>query len=184
MKFRFWGIGLLTAVVCWYGMMATHEFGHAIGAWVSGGEGMKVSLPIFGFSQTTVAHNPYPLIEVWAGPMLGDVFAAMVLGITVLIKRLRGFGYAFAGFCLITNGVYIGLGWIESIFQGAGDAGDLIRDGAKVWQRVGFGVISSLSGLWVWHVGIEKSRANSSKAHNLTSEKEKREIELTESGSQ
>lgn len=51
------------------------------------------------------------------------------------------------GFCLLANGVYLGLGWIDRI----GDAGDILREGGAVWQMVLFGVVASALGLLVWH---------------------------------
>jgi hypothetical protein len=53
----------------------------------------------------------------------------------------------FAGFCLIANGVYLGVGWIDN----AGDAGDLLRRGTPVWVLVGFGLLASGGGLYLWH---------------------------------
>jgi hypothetical protein len=51
------------------------------------------------------------------------------------------------GFCLIANGVYIGVG----SFEGVGDAGDLLRHGSRVWQLWAFGVVTVPLGLFLWH---------------------------------
>jgi hypothetical protein len=53
----------------------------------------------------------------------------------------------FAGFCLIANGAYIGVG----SFEGAGDAGDLVRHGAALWQLWTFGLVTAPLGLLLWH---------------------------------
>jgi hypothetical protein len=53
----------------------------------------------------------------------------------------------FAGFCLIANGAYLGVG----SFDGVGDAGDLLRHGAPVWQLWVFGLMCVPTGLWLWH---------------------------------
>jgi hypothetical protein len=53
----------------------------------------------------------------------------------------------FAGFCLIANGAYIGLGSIDGI----GDAGDMLRHGSPRWLLIAFGSLAVLAGLAVWH---------------------------------
>ena len=50
----------------------------------------------------------------------------------------------FAGFCLIANGVYLGIG----AFQGDGDAGDLLRMGTPKWCLWLFGLIAVPLGLF------------------------------------
>jgi hypothetical protein len=55
--------------------------------------------------------------------------------------------FFFAGFCLIANGLYIGVGSFEAI----GDAGDMLRHGSPRWTLILFGAVSALFGLWVWH---------------------------------
>lgn len=53
----------------------------------------------------------------------------------------------FAGFCLIANGAYLGLGSFDRV----GDCGDLLRHGAPIWQLWLFGSICVPLGLWLWH---------------------------------
>ena len=53
----------------------------------------------------------------------------------------------FAGFCLVANGVYLGVG----SFEGVGDAGDLLRYGAPRWQLIAFGLVCVPPGLALWH---------------------------------
>lgn len=53
----------------------------------------------------------------------------------------------FAGFCLIANGAYLGIGSFDRI----GDCGDLLRHGAPMWQLWLFGAICAPLGLWLWH---------------------------------
>ena len=52
-----------------------------------------------------------------------------------------------AGFCLIANGAYIGVG----AFTRDGDGGDLLRDGSPAWTLCLFGIITVPSGLRLWH---------------------------------
>jgi hypothetical protein len=53
----------------------------------------------------------------------------------------------FAGFCLIANGVYIGVG----SFDGVGDCGQMLRHGSDMWQLWLFGVATAPVGLLLWH---------------------------------
>src|SRR5947209_13043350 len=53
----------------------------------------------------------------------------------------------FAGFCLVANGVYLGVG----SFDGVGDAGDLLRYGAPRWALITYSLASVPVGLYLWH---------------------------------
>lgn len=129
-------------------MMALHEAGHCAGAWLSGGAVDSVDLPLIGFSQTHYDENPHPLFTTWAGPIGSAVAAIALMG---LARALHGVArhalLFFAGFSLIANGLYLGLGG----FDQAGDCGDLLRNGASLWQLVAFGLISTASGFYAWH---------------------------------
>jgi hypothetical protein len=50
---------------------------------------------------------------------------------------------------LIANGVYISVG----SFEGAGDAGDLMRLGVQREALLMFGAITFGLGVWIWHRG-------------------------------
>src|SRR5205809_52798 len=93
------------------GMQGVHELGHVLGAWATGGKVRRVVLSPTTISRTDVSNNSRPLIVAWAGP---------VVGIALPLLLWCGMQYAqtpgafvlrfFAGFCLIVNGLYIGLG--------------------------------------------------------------------------
>ena len=53
----------------------------------------------------------------------------------------------FAGFCLIANGIYIGLGAVEGI----GDCGEMLKHGSAPWQLWLFGGVTAPIGLMLWH---------------------------------
>jgi hypothetical protein len=55
--------------------------------------------------------------------------------------------WSIAGFCLIANGAYLGLGYFDPV----GDAADLIRRGTPPWVLASFGVLATAGGLWIWH---------------------------------
>ncbi|XAM00440.1 M50 family metallopeptidase [Phycisphaeraceae bacterium D3-23] len=138
--------------VSWYVMMAVHELGHALAAIATGGGVERIVLPLLGFSRTDIAPNPQPLGVAWAGPIAGVVLPVLLFMIAKLALRKRCHLAQqtlcfFAGLCLLSNGVYLGLGWLDRV----GDAGDLLRHGASVWQLIVFGALSSAAGLWFWH---------------------------------
>jgi hypothetical protein len=53
----------------------------------------------------------------------------------------------FAGFCLVANGLYIGLG----SFGRVGDCGEMLRHGSPPWHLWLFGAITVPAGFWLWH---------------------------------
>ncbi|MCA9206214.1 MAG: M50 family metallopeptidase [Planctomycetales bacterium] len=134
--------------LCWLGMMAVHEAGHAIGARYTGGEVTKIVVHPLTISRTDVSPNPHPLIVVWAGPILGCVLPllAWIIWRTARIPAsyLPRF---FAGFCFVANGTYIGVG----VFSRAGDAGEMLRYGSPIWSSCLFGAMASVVGLVLWH---------------------------------
>ena len=143
----FW-FSVLWVPVCWLGMMACHEVGHALGGWGSGGTVVDVELPLAGFSHTLVSPNPRPLVERACGPLAGCLLPGLVYGLACLCRdgsaRRARF---FWGFCLIANGAYLGLGWID----GAGDAGDLMGLGVPAWGLVVFGAAVLPAGVAMWN---------------------------------
>lgn len=134
--------------LCWYGMMAVHELGHVIGAWATGGTVTGVYLHPLSISRTDVSPNPCPGIVVWLGPVVGSVLPLLLLLLAFRRYRRAGllFGF-FAGFCLIGNGAYIGVGSLE----GVGDSGEMLRSGAPGWTLLAFGATAVLGGLMIWH---------------------------------
>jgi hypothetical protein len=136
-----------TLLICWLGMQATHELGHVLGAWLTGGEVVRVVLHPFTISRTDLGLNPSPLTVVWAGPVTGCLLPLLLWGLTSLFKMTASFLLRFfAGFCLIANGLYIGLGSFAAI----GDCGEMLRHGSASWQLWAFGLATAPAGLWLW----------------------------------
>lgn len=139
---------VLMVYACWLGMMAVHEFGHVLHAWLSGGRVSAVTLPLVGFSRTDLSHNPHPLFVAAAGAVWGSV---LPIAIAVIVRRLRlrywHILQFFAGFCLIANGAYLAAGSFDAV----GDAGDLQRLGVWRWLLIAFGAVTIPLGLFLWH---------------------------------
>src|SRR5438105_1787209 len=102
-------------------MQAVHESGHVFGAWLTGGRVARVVLHPLTISRTDVADNPHPLVVVWAGPIFGVVVPLLLWG-AAAASRLPGAFLLrfFAGFCLLANGLYIGVGSFDRV----GDCGE------------------------------------------------------------
>ena len=132
----------------WLGMQAIHELGHVIGALVSGGIVERVVLHPLTISRTDLSHNPQPLLVVWAGPILGCLLPVLLGQIARWCHWSLSFLLRFfAGFCLLANGLYIGIGSFDRV----GDCGEMLRHGSSSWLLWVFGAVTAPMGLWLWH---------------------------------
>ena len=143
-----WATILALLPLCWLLMMAAHEAGHVVAAWLTGGVVSRVVLHPFTISRTELSHNPHPLAVAWAGPLVG-VAAPLVLYLGCQALRRPGAHLMrfFAGFCLIANGAYVGAG----VFGQIGDAGELLRQGCPRWTLWASGLAAVSFGLLLWH---------------------------------
>src|SRR5262249_47830389 len=93
-------------------------------------------------------HNPHPLVVVWAGPVLGVLLPLALWGVAALLRLPGAFVLRFfAGFCLIANGAYLGVGSFDRI----GDCGEMLRHGSALWHLWLLGAATVPVGLWLWH---------------------------------
>ena len=139
---------LSTVLGSWLGMQAIHECGHGLGAWLTGGRVARMVLHPLTISRTDLADNPNPLAVVWAGPVFG-VAAPLLLWAVAAAARLPGAFVLrfFAGFCLLANGLYIGVGSFDHV----GDCSVMLRHGSPMWQLWLFGLLTAPAGLSLWH---------------------------------
>lgn len=132
----------------WLGMQAIHELGHMLGALITGGSVIRVILHPLALSRTDVRPNPSPLFVVWAGPVIGSILPLLAWLIARTFKCPHLFLFRFfAGFCLIANGVYIGVGSVN----GVADAGDMLRHGSSQWQLILFALLIIPPGFYLWN---------------------------------
>jgi hypothetical protein len=132
----------------WLGMQIVHELGHVLGAWATGGTVVHLELKPWTISQTLVSPNPQPLVEFWAGPIVGALLP-VALWLAARAAR-RSWAYLlrfFAGFCLVANGCYIGCG----VFLPVGDAAEILRASPPQWPLGLFGIVATVSGLALWN---------------------------------
>ena len=132
----------------WLGMQAIHESGHVLGALLTGGRVNRVVLNPLSFSRTDLSDNPSPLFVAWSGPVFG-VVAPLFLWIAVAAVQPRSahFPRFFAGFCLLANGLYIGVG----SFGRVGDCDEMLRHGSTPWHLWLFGLLTAPVGLGLWN---------------------------------
>jgi hypothetical protein len=135
-------------LACWLGMQAIHEAGHVLAAKLTGGRVTNVVLHPLTISRTELAENPHALVVCWAGPLLG-VFGPLALWLIAVACRLGGAFVLrfFAAFCLVANGLYIGLGWLLT----ATDAADLVKIGEPHWRLWLFAGIAVPTGFALWN---------------------------------
>ena len=139
---------LATIGFSWLAMQAVHEAGHVLGAIATGGKISRVILDPLAFSRTDLSKNPHPLFTTWAGPVFGVALPLLTWIVARYFRAPAIYLYRFfAGFCLVANGTYIGLGSIPKI----ADAGDLLRHGAARWQLISFGLVCISLGLYLWN---------------------------------
>lgn len=134
--------------LCWLMMMAVHELGHVSAAVATGGTVARVVLHPLAISRTDLSVNPNPAIVAWAGAIVGVLLPILTLAV-FRVARLPGVFLMrfFAGFCLVANGVYLGIGSFDRV----GDAGDLLRHGTPIGCLWLFGVLTAPVGLYLWH---------------------------------
>jgi hypothetical protein len=119
-----------------------------LNARLGGGTVTKVVLGPLVISRTDVNPNPHPLVEIWGGPVWGCLIPLIVW--STARRRRASWTYLaafFAGFCLIANGCYLGIG----VFDRVGDAGDLLNHGVPTWPLILFGVLTIVPGFRLWH---------------------------------
>lgn len=131
----------------WLLMQAVHELGHVMHARWSGVPIERVILHPLALSETVLTQDTSPFIA-WAGALWG---VAIPLAIWAILAKAwpqqAHLARFFAGFCLVANGVYLGVG----AFARVGDAGDLLRHGAAPWQLLLFGLVTVPAGFWLWN---------------------------------
>lgn len=162
---RFFQILLIVSALgfSWLGMMAVHELGHVLAAWIGGGVVAHVDLHPLGLSHTRLAANPCPLLFTWGGPVLGCLIPLALLVLVRLLAREYAYLAAFfAGFCLIANGAYLAGG----AFYGGNTLDDgavILNNGGALWQLLLFGLVTVSAGLWMLnglgkHFGLGKDQ--------------------------
>lgn len=96
-------------LISWVVMCFTHEVGHLIGGWISGATLSQVDLVPWRLPYSIHEPDPNPLVTLWMGPIIG-AFLPWCIGIVIRQQWIRLVG----NFCLLANGLYIGVGYFLS----------------------------------------------------------------------
>jgi hypothetical protein len=156
---------LIITFICfsWLAMQVVHELGHVLVARLTGGEVIKVALHPLIVSRTDLGENPHPLAVVWGGPLVGSGLPLLAFALAAAVRLPGVYLFRFfAGFCLISNGVYIGVGWL---LAEEADPWVMTENGPPVWLLVVFGLLTLPAGLYLWHrqgphFGLGTARGN------------------------
>ncbi len=132
----------------WLAMQAVHELGHVAATLATGGTVENVVLHPLAMSRTEVGTNPHPVVQVWAGPVVG-VLLPLLAYLVAWVARAPGlylFRF-FPGFCCVANGTYIAFGPSDTGM----DTEVMLLLGASRWHLLLFGVPAITLGLYLWH---------------------------------
>lgn len=98
---------LVVLLLCaWPGMLLSHEFGHILGGWLSGGMLKDYDLHPWRLPFSIHDPDPHPLFTLWSGPIFG-VIAPLIAAL--LIRRR--WSWFIADFCILANGLYLAASW-------------------------------------------------------------------------
>ena len=137
-----------TLAACWLLMLAVHEAGHVLHAWVSGGVVTRVVLHPLSLSRTGVDPDPHPLFQAAGGPLWGCLLPLAAWGVAAAVRWRYSFLPRFlAGFCLAANGAYLA---VDAWTRG-GDGRALVTDLTSACVVCGCGIAAVAAGLWTWH---------------------------------
>ena len=89
-------------------MTFVHESGHIVCGCACGGTLQSADLFPWHLPYSIFEPDPYPLVTLWGGPILGVIIPASVA--LVLQKHWMWF---IAYFCMLANGAYIATAWVS-----------------------------------------------------------------------
>lgn len=130
----------------WTLMLLTHEAGHLIAAAATGAVVVHTNLLPWVLPYTLVEHNPHPHVVAWGGVAGGVGLPLLAWGV---LKGIRSpaapTGAGLAGFCLLTNGVYLAVGGGETLT----DSGVLLALGWPNAILIAGGLLLAAPGYWI-----------------------------------
>jgi hypothetical protein len=97
----------LLLMASWCVMTTGHESGHIVAGWLCGGKLQQASIAPWSLPFSVFAPDPYPLITLWGGPILGVLVPLLAASIV-----RRAWMWFIAHFCLLANGSYLACAWI------------------------------------------------------------------------
>jgi hypothetical protein len=144
---RWFKLGALV-LLAWCVMTFTHELGHLLGGWASGGQLQHAELRPWKLPHSHFEPNPRPLITLWAGP----------LTLAAILKR--PWAWFVANFCLLANGCYLATSWVSG--EPFLDAPRLIKEGASPLSLVLYCLVTIGFGYWRFRANCVQVLSDSS----------------------
>lgn len=145
---RILALGAPLVALSWLLMMATHELGHILAAWITGGQVVKVVLHPLAISRTDVSPNPFPTFVIATGPIVGCIIPLFLWGAAAALKwQYASLLRFFSGFAFAANGAYL----VSVVIMPAGDTQELLTLGVPMWMIALPGFVGFVSGLMLWH---------------------------------
>lgn len=89
-------------------MTLTHELGHIIAGWCSGGSLQAADLIPWHLPYSIFQPDPRPLITLSGGPLLGVL---VPLSVAVIVRR--NWSWFVSHFCTLANGAYVATAWFS-----------------------------------------------------------------------
>ncbi len=120
----------------WYPISLIHELGHYVSATIGGATEVTIVWRYGIFSETIRNGSKWPLMDVWMGPILGVLIPLVVMACCWKMKWSEWVAWPTSIAC-IGNGLYIGLGWLDS----GGDPADMISLGTPLFVMLGYGLL-------------------------------------------
>ena len=117
----------LLLLASWVVMTTTHEVGHILAGWLSGGTLQQYELRPWRLPYSLFSPDPHPIVTVWAGPILG-----VLLPVSVAMLVRHHTVWFIANFCLIANGSYLAAAWLSG--DRLLDTQRLLDAGAPPWS--------------------------------------------------
>ena len=142
-------------------MTFTHEVGHIVGGVCCGGKLENADLLPWHLPYSIFNPNPYPLVTLWCGPVLGVL-------VPVLIAWLSRSDWLWfiANFCILANGSYLAAAWY---------VGDAQLDTSKLLQSGAYPIsiaIYCLLTISIGYIGFRRSCIRVLKAKPTTEQTE------------
>jgi len=137
---------LILLSVSWCVMTFTHEIGHVIGGWVCGGHLKTAELRPWQLPYSIFNPDPYPLVTLWSGPILGVVIP---VGLALFIRQ--SVAWFVASFCVLANGLYLAVGGLSG--DNLLDTSQLLQHGAHPLS-IGLYCLVTIS---IGYVGFRRS---------------------------
>lgn len=121
-------------------MVTTHELGHIACGLMTGGQLIDYRIAPWHLPHSTFDPDPYPLVTLWGGPLLGCV---VPLALAAVMRRTAAAWFA-ADFCLLANGTYLALAWITG--DSHLDTARILRAGTPPWVLAAYCAVTITTG--------------------------------------